>query len=355
MDLVRTLLGWVDIPSVTGSEEDYGDALARALAAIGLDVERQSLAPGRFNVLARAREPRVVLCTHQDTVPPWLPPREDREFVHGRGACDAKGPAVAMIAAAEELLRAGEDRFGILFTVGEETDSAGAALANERLADPWRPRRLIVGEPTSMRWVAAHKGAFKARLRARGVAGHSSQPGGRSAVHELVLCAHRLLGESWGRHPVLGEGTLNIGRIQGGVAANVVADSAEAELLVRVVEPIADVRARVEKCLGPDMEIALTSKACDPTTFDVPELAPGGEPAPTVPIVVAFGTDAPHLPRWGRPMLCGPGSIQDAHTDHEKIEKRALAEAAATYARAVRWSLAQEPQREEEEPCPTPR
>jgi acetylornithine deacetylase/succinyl-diaminopimelate desuccinylase-like protein len=97
------------------------------------------------------------------------------------------------------------------------------------------------------------------------------------------------------------------------------------------------------------MEIALTSKACDPTTFDVPDLSPEDEPA----IAVAFGTDAPHLARWGRPMLCGPGSILDAHTDHEKIEKRALAEAAATYARAVRWSLAQEPQREE--PCPTPR
>jgi acetylornithine deacetylase len=346
MDLVRTLLEWVDIPSVTGSEGDYGDALARALAAIGLDVERQSLAPGRFNVLARARDPRVVLCTHQDTVPPWLPPREDRTFVHGRGACDAKGPAVAMIAAAQELLRSGEDRFGLLFTVGEETDSAGASLANERLAEPWHPRRVIVGEPTGMRWVAAHKGAFKVRIRAHGVAGHSSQPTGPSAIHELVACSHRLLAETWGRHPLLGEGTLNIGRIQGGVAANVVADAAEAEVLVRVVEPIDVVRARVEKCLAPGMEIALTSKACAPTEFDVPGLE--GESAPG--IVVAFGTDAPHLAKWGRPMLCGPGSIQDAHTDHERVEKSALDEAAATYARAVRWSLARE-----EESCPSPR
>ncbi len=106
MDLVRTLLEWIDVPSVTGSEGDYGDALARACSSIGLDVERQELAPGRFNVLARARAPRVVLCTHQDTVPPWFPPREDRELVHGRGACDAKGPAVAMLAAAKALLDA---------------------------------------------------------------------------------------------------------------------------------------------------------------------------------------------------------------------------------------------------------
>jgi acetylornithine deacetylase len=334
MDLVRTLLGWVDIPSVTGSEGDYGDALARALAGLGLDVERQSLAPGRFNVLARARDPRVVLCTHQDTVPPWIAPSEDREFVHGRGSCDAKGPAVAMLAAAAELLRSGEDRFGLLFTVGEETDSAGAALANERLADPWRPHRVIVGEPTGLRWVAAHKGAFKAKLVARGVAGHSSQVAGPSAVHELVLCAHRLLSESWGTHPVLGAGTINVGRIQGGVAANVVAESAEADVLVRVVEPVAAVRARLERCLGEQVRLAETSKACPPTEFVVPEGEEG--------IAVAFGTDAPHLARWGRPMLCGPGSIRDAHTEHERVPKSELEAAAAQYARAVRGALEEE-------------
>jgi acetylornithine deacetylase len=335
MNLVRTLLDWIDVPSVTGAEGDYGDALARELSSIGLDVEMQEVAPGRRNVLARGSDPRVVLCTHQDTVPPWIPPREDPEVVHGRGACDAKGPAVAMIAAARALLESGEDRIGLLFTVGEETDSAGAALANERLADPWRPRTILVGEPTGLRWIRAHKGAFKCRVSARGVAGHSSEPAGPSAIHELVHFGNRLLAESWGRHPVLGEGTVNIGRIQGGVAANVVADTAEAEVLVRVVEPIAEVRARVERCLGKDMTIAVTSKACAPTEFVVPDGEDDG-------IAVSFGTDAPHLPRWGTPMLCGPGSIRDAHTDHEKIGKRELEAAVATYVRAARWSLERE-------------
>ena len=339
MDLVRTLLDWIDVPSVTGTEGDYGDALARALRAIGLDVEMQEVAPGRRNVLARGpgerSSPRVVFCTHLDTVPPWIPPREDRELVHGRGACDAKGPAVGMIAAARALLESGEDRIGLLLTVGEETDSAGAALANERLKEPWRPRSVIVGEPTGLRWVRAHKGAFKAKVTARGVAGHSSQPGGPSAIHELVRFSNRLLAESWGRHPVLGEGTVNIGRIQGGVAANVVADAAEAELLVRVVEPIADVRARVERCLRKEMTIAVTSKACPPTEFEIPDGEEDG-------IAVAFGTDAPHLSRWGKPMLCGPGSIRDAHTDHEKIGKKELEESVATYVRAARWALERE-------------
>ena len=333
MDLVRTLLDWVAIPSVTGAEGDYGDALARTLSGLGFQVERQEVAPGRFNVLARAGAPEVVFCTHLDTVPPWIAPREDRELVHGRGACDAKGQAVAMIAAARALLAEGEDRVGLLFTVGEETDSAGAAIANERLADPWRPRRVIVGEPTGLRWVRAHKGAFKAKLVATGEAGHSSQEALPSAIHALVRTSNRLLGERWGEHPVLGPGTLNVGRIHGGVAANVVAASAEADFLVRVVESPDAVRARIVRCLEPGVRLELPSKAHGPTEFAVPDGEEG--------IPVAFGTDAPHLARWGKPMLFGPGSILDAHTDHEKVSKRDLAEAVAIHARAARGALAQ--------------
>lgn len=327
----RTLCDWIEIPSVTGDEASYGDALARKLAELGFAVERQELAPGRFNVLARAGAPRAVLCTHLDTVPPFIGVREERERIHGRGACDAKGQAVAMLAAAERLLASGEERVGLLFTVGEETDSAGAALANARLAPPWDPEFVIVGEPTDLRFVAAGKGSFKGRLDARGVAGHSSQNVGPSAVHELVACAARLLAERWGEHPLLGPGTLNIGQIHGGVAANVVAPSAHAELFVRTVEPADVVRARVERCLSPHVSLSLHSKACSPVEFSVPDGESG--------IAIAFGTDVPHLSRWGRPVLMGPGSILDAHTDHEKVEKRDLEEGSARFERAVRWAL----------------
>lgn len=333
---IRTLCDFVDIQSVTGSEGDYGDALAARLSRMGLSVERQVLAPGRFNVLARAGSPLVVLCTHQDTVPQWFGPREDREFVHGRGSCDAKGPAIAMLAAAEALIAAGEDRFGFLFTVGEETDSAGAALANAKLAQPqltdrWEPRYVIVGEPTGNRFVRAGKGTYKARLEARGVSGHSSQDVGPSAVHELIHCTQRLLAEHWGEHAVLGRGTLNVGQFQGGVAANVVADRAQAEILVRTVEPVAAVERRIHSCLSEHVSVAQTSKAYAPVDFCVPD----GEDA----ITVAFGTDVPHMPRFGTPLLFGPGSILDAHTDHEKVDKKELERAATQYVKTVRWLL----------------
>jgi acetylornithine deacetylase len=323
---------WIEIPSVTGSEPDYADALARELEALGLDVERQCVEGARFNVLARADTPEIVFCTHLDTVPPWFGSSEDGEFVHGRGACDAKGPAAAMLAAAQALLAEGERRIGLLFTVGEETDSAGAQRANERLAEPWRPRYTLIGEPTGNRFVAAHKGVYKARLVARGVAGHSSQAIGPSAVHELVRCLSCLLSRSWGSHPVLGHGTLNVGEIHGGVAANVVADRAEASLLLRAVEPPEASERRIRECLDEHVQVESIFKSYGPTEFHVPE----GEEA----IPVAFGTDAPHLGRWGQPVLYGPGQILDAHTDHERVSKRSLEEAARRYAGLARELLA---------------
>ncbi len=331
-ELSRTLVDWIEIPSVSGEEGDYGDALSRALAERGFAVERQEVAPGRFNVLARAGLPEVVFCTHLDTVPPFYGSRVDRDFVHGRGACDAKGQAVCMLAAAERLLASGEERIGLLFTVGEETDSAGARHADRSLAEPWAPRWILVGEPTDGRFVAGHKGIYKARLVAEGVAGHSSQDVGPSAIHELVRATGRLLEERWGDHPLLGTGTLNVGLIEGGTAANVVADRAEADLMLRIVEEAPAVEARVTSCLGAQVHLHSTFKSYGPVEFHVP----AGEEG----IAVAFGTDAPHLPHWGRPLLFGAGSILDAHTDHEKVAHADLETCAARHERTVRELLA---------------
>jgi acetylornithine deacetylase len=124
--LTSLLVDYIEIPSVTGNEEDYGNALARSLEQRGLAVERQEVEPGRFNLLARAGQPEVVFCTHLDTVPPFFGSRVDADFVHGRGSCDAKGQAVSMLSAVENLLKAGEDRVGLLFTVGEFHRSGGA-------------------------------------------------------------------------------------------------------------------------------------------------------------------------------------------------------------------------------------
>lgn len=338
-DVARQLADWIDVESITGNEGDYGDALARALTRRGFAVEVQEVAPGRRNVLARADRPEVVFCTHLDTVPPFIAPRVERGTVHGRGACDAKGQALAMLMAAEALVKGGERRVGFLFTVGEEVDSLGARHANDALgADPalrdaWAPRYTIVGEPTHGRFVSGHKGIFLADLVASGVAGHSSNPLGPSAVHELVGCCTRLVAADWGRDEVVGEGSINVGLIQGGTAPNVVAPDARATVLVRAVEEPERVRARIQAELTPEVVIAELREQCGPVHFLVPE---GHDADP-----VAFGTDAPHLPRWGRPLLCGPGSIDLAHTSEERIEVSEIEAGAAQHVATVRGLLAE--------------
>jgi len=332
--LFRELADWIEIPSITGEEGDYGDALQRALERRGFSVERQNVGPGRFNLLARAGQPDVVFCTHLDTVPPFFPSRRDRTHLHGRGACDAKGQVAAMLCAADQLLASGEDRIGFLLTVGEEEDSDGAAFANLHRKAPWPGRFVIIGEPTDNTFVRAHKGIVKAHLRACGVAGHSSQRVGPSAIHELVGACARLLETEWGHDEDLGPGTLNLGTIGGGLASNVVAPAARAELMVRTVEPSARVIERVRKLLGEHVLIDEMSKATEPVRFEVPP----GEASQ----IVAFGTDAPHLTGWGKPILFGCGSILDAHTDHEKVELRAVEECAARHVRTVVELLARE-------------
>lgn len=329
-DAFATLADWIDIPSITGDEAAYGDAAARALADEGFAVERQEVAPGRFNVLARAGDPEVVFCTHLDTVPPFIGPSQKDGAMYGRGSCDAKGQALAMLHAARALLKSGEDRIGFLLTVGEETDSFGAARANALQTEPWKPRYTLVGEPTDNTFVRGHKGLVKCVLRGRGVAGHSSQPIGPSAIHELVGALERLLRADWGDDPRFGRGTLNVGRIAGGVAHNVVASEATADLLLRIVEDPEAVRARIRGLLGEHVALE-GGEGYAPVGFHVP----AGKDS----MAVSFGTDAPYLSRWGTPLLYGPGSIKDAHTAGEKLLRRSFDQAVAEHARTVRELL----------------
>ncbi|MSR61229.1 MAG: M20/M25/M40 family metallo-hydrolase [Planctomycetes bacterium] len=328
-----TLCDWIAIDSVTGHEGDYGDALARHLVGLGFGVERQDVEPGRFNVLSRADEPELVFCTHLDTVPPYFGPTRKGTAIHGRGACDAKGPALAMIEAARRLVASGERRIGFLFTVGEETDGGGAQHANKVTSERWKPRWTIIGEPTDNRFIRGGKGVFKGTLSAHGVASHSSRPLGPSAIHELVHVAHHLLEDGWGEHPLFGKGTLNLGLVQGGLASNVVAPAATASVMVRVVEEPRAVEARIRAHLTKDVEFT-AEKSYGPVEFFVPDAHRQDAP------VVAFGTDAPWLTRFGTRLLYGPGSIDDAHTDHERLAVDSFERAVGEYERTARELLA---------------
>src|SRR6516225_6539379 len=220
MDLVELLQRMIAIESISGNEQGIADFLAEYLGRAGLAVEVQEAARNRPNVYARRCDPLVVLSSHTDTVPPYIEYREDGEYIYGRGSCDAKGPIAAMIKAAETLTEAGVSDFGMLFVVGEEAGSVGARAAN---TIPNRCRYLINGEPTESKLALGSKGALKVELRARGRAAHSAYPEmGESAIEKLLDILAGLRAASLPTSERLGPGTMNIGGLKGGVAANVI-------------------------------------------------------------------------------------------------------------------------------------
>jgi acetylornithine deacetylase len=327
----------VDIESITYNEGAVGTFLAEFLAERGFAVEkmqveqhRESLSTSdRFNVYACApgQTPDVVLSTHMDTVPPFIPSSEDGEFIYGRGACDAKGIIAAQIAAAEKLREQGT-RVGLLFVAGEERDSAGAKTANEH---PRGSRFLINGEPTDNRIALASKGTLRAVIRATGKMAHSAYPElGDSATHKLIEALHRILAIQLPTLELVGPSTLNIGVISGGYAPNVIADHAEAQVMVRLVGPSEEIRRAIED--------AAAGLATVDFALEIPfQRFRAIEGLPTM--VAAFTTDVPWLNNWGEPLLVGPGSIHVAHTPHEKLAKKELFAAIDLYVKVARGLL----------------
>lgn len=314
----------IEIPSISGEEKAVAEFLADYLDRAGFSIQMQEVEEGRPNVYARRGDPDVVLSTHTDTVPPYFGFSEDADYIYGRGACDTKGLMAAMIKAAESLVEAGTDDFGLLFVVGEEAGSPGARAANEIRN---RSRYLINGEPTESKFALGSKGALRAFLRSRGRAGHSAYPElGESAIDKLLAALSELHKADFPTDETLGATTMNIGVINGGVAANVIAAEAEAELMFRIVTSAEEIKELIEKKTQGRVEIEYTF-ACDPVFTERLE---GFETS-----VVAFTTDIPLLTNWGRPLLFGPGSILDAHTANERILKRDLANAVDVYTEMV--------------------
>jgi acetylornithine deacetylase len=338
IELTRRLCA---IESTTYNEGAAGDFLAQFLEGRGWEVEKTPVeqplesasAGARWNVYAggRGETPDLVFSTHIDTVPPYIPVSEDAEFLYGRGVCDAKGIIAAQVAAAEAL-RAEGFRIGLLFVSGEERDSAGAKTANLK---PKGSRYLINGEPTDNRLALASKGALRAVFRATGKMAHSAYPElGDSAVHKLIEALSRVLALPLPVLDDVGACTVNVGQIQGGHAPNVIADRAEAQVLVRLVTDGAPIRVALVEAAKGLAEVDFT--------LEIPfARLKAVEGLPTM--VAKFTTDIPQLSNWGEPLLLGPGSIHVAHTPHERVAKKELLEAVALYVKVARGLLAAVP------------
>jgi acetylornithine deacetylase len=305
--------------------------LARVLERAGYRVTRQPVSPGRDNIYAWREPPIVVFSTHLDCVPPYVPLREDDEWVHGRGTCDAKGLAAAMTAAAERLAERGERRVGLLFVVGEENGSDGAHAAAG--LEP-KGRFLVNGEPTENRLCIGQKGSLRCDLQATGRAAHSAYPDeGDSAVEALLDTLERIRRLPLAVDPLLGASTLNVGTIEGGVAPNVLAPTARAQVLIRTVGPTDELKAELAgmACPGVRLSIGLEIPAYKGTAPD------GWETT-----VVSYASDLPFYIGWGRRFQLGPGTIRLAHTDGERIRKADLHRGVELYVRLASDLLAPE-------------
>lgn len=330
MDLFTLTRTLIDIPSLTGNEGDVGRFLASYLEGLHYRVETQEIESNRFNVIATTDQPaRVVLSTHMDTVPPFIPSREDEENIYGRGACDAKGIMAAQVLAAERL-RAGQKGIGLLFTVDEELGSKGAQAANNHsLASECR--FLINGEPTDNRLAVGTKGSMRLMITTEGRSAHSAYPEtGESAVEKLLDVLESLRESVWPVDGFFGETTCNIGVIAGGTRPNVIPDHARAELQIRLGTDTDQVKKVVSEAVAGRAHIEYSSAHNPVRLFEVPGLEQ---------CIVRFTTDIPYLSNWGQPILLGPGSILDAHTEHERVSKRELEEAVELYVKLAEQLL----------------
>jgi acetylornithine deacetylase len=247
----------IEHESISGNEYAVAQWLVSYLKAQSYTVETQEVTPAsssqqpRLNVLAyvgKARETRTLITSHIDTVPPYWPYERRGDEIWGRGSVDAKASVATQITAVQEMLAAGEIREGdvaMLFVVGEEVSGDGMRKANE-LGLKWET--VIFGEPTELKLATGHKGIMGFEIRAKGKAGHSGYPElGRNANNMLIpaLCALRNLELPWSEE--YGNTTLNIGRMEGGVAANVIPEEARASITIRIAD---GTPAVIEKIVG---------------------------------------------------------------------------------------------------------
>jgi acetylornithine deacetylase/succinyl-diaminopimelate desuccinylase-like protein len=355
---VKLLRELIALPSVNPAFVPAGDPragearvagfVAAVAAQSGLDLEMQEVAPQRTNVLARLTpagpiQRRIILAPHLDTVggddPSLYQPRVRHGRVHGRGACDTKGSVACMLAALQTVARAAHRPRHTEILLAALVDEENAQLGSRFFAASGVEADLaIVGEPTRLKVVTAHKGDVWLRLLTRGKAAHGARPElGRNAVHLMarvveVLETHYAAQLRRRRHPVLGRPTINVGVISGGAQPNIVPDRCSIDIDRRTMpgETDATVRGEIR---------ALLSRHGLKTAF----ASIRGGPCPALqtdvrlplvhallelvrqqgPLGVDYFCDAAVLARGGIPsVVFGPGDIAQAHTADEWIAIR---------------------------------
>jgi acetylornithine deacetylase len=344
-ELISLHKSLVDINSITGHEQKVAHFLKEYLEKSGFTVEIQIVEQGRQNIYAYFGERRnttVLLTSHIDTVPPYIPYYVSGDRIYGRGSNDAKGSVATQILATKSLYEAGEISEGdvsLLFVVGEEYDGAGMVYANKHLDATWD--HAVFGEPTELKLGVGHKGVYHFDINVEGKASHSGYPHlGIDANKKLIDILYRIEHAEYPTDPLLGNTSVNVGLIDAGVAGNVVSPRAFAKLLIRV----ANSAEGVKKIIGCIIDEANRDyENVKVTDFQVKEPVYLNYEVPGFDsIVLAYFTDVPNLVRpFKSRYLYGPGSILVAHSADEYVTLSDLKGALEGYKKLTKYLLAQ--------------
>ena len=358
----------LSIDSTSGKERKVAEWLAGRLpgmfpAANQPVLRVDEVGDGTLNLLLTWGTPRIVFCSHLDTVPPYIPPifpegvflsepslrdpsqgkpwappsyvaegghrfgeehplRNDADAqIKGRGSCDAKGQAFAIVEACKRLTEAGKTDFGMLLLAGEETGSWGAKAFAKT---DFRAEYLVVGEPTDNCMVSASKGTKSFDLKFIGEPFHSGYPPyGVSAVDLFVEFVNALKAKDFGMDPILGETTWNIGLVKSDNPQNILSPELTCRLYFRTPF-VSDEAVQAWMAEAQSNRLAVTPRGGDtPARYWTVEDLPSKS--------VAFGSDAPHLKNFTHKAICGPGSITVAHRDDEHVRVADLETAVEQY------------------------
>lgn len=381
MDVRSLLEELVRVDSVNASlggpgEHEVGQLVAEVLRSLGAEVAFAPVPGNAPNVIGTFRGPDrapvVLLESHLDTVP--VPPaglvvERQGDRLTGRGSCDTKASAVAMLAALERLVGAGDVEATLVFAgvVDEEATMQGAAVLPDQLG---RIDAAIIGEPTSLRPIRANNGFARITITVRGVAAHSSKAHlGRNALTAAARIAvaleDRLLPRLAARsHPLTGPALVTPTVLRAGTAPNVVPDHAELVIDRRIApgEDPAVAVAELDELLDD-----LRADGHDITRHPPTVILAGVETPPASPVVqaaleasrtalgpdvtvdgVPYSTDACRLGIAGVPcIIVGPGSIDQAHTVDEWVDLTEVERCVAVYEDIVRGVAARSVRAEE--------
>ena len=373
VDPIEVLEDLVRINSINAFYPDgpgegaIGDFIEAFWKALGIKTWRQTVLPGRDNIIAElpgeCPESRLLLEAHTDTVsvagmtiPPFEPKIRDGKLF-GRGSCDTKaGLACMMAAVAWAKLRGIRPRSSIwMASVVDEEHSCQGVLA---LCKSLQASAAIVAEPTELKTVIASKGVLRWRIIAQGKQAHSSKV--HLGVNAIEHMAHLIVAlEDYHRslaritHPLLGSATGNIGLIEGGVQVNFVPDHCSIQIDRRLLplEQYDSVLAGYQNVLD-----QVASKLPNSRFSMEPPLLhdPGLETVADAAIAqlscrvlkemgydsgvagVAFGSDGTPISALGiDTIIFGPGSIDQAHTDCEYIDVQQVYAAYEYYKRMI--------------------